>query len=168
MRTKRITRIALMTAVALLLNLVESMLPPMLPYAPGAKIGLGNLVTLVAFVLLGYADAYLILALRCLLASVFGGNVSALIYSVPAGFISLAVQILLYHFLFGFVSIMSISFAGATVHNAVQVAVASAVVKTNLMAMLPFMLAASIVAGLTVGITAFLIIKYLPKKVYAL
>lgn len=157
-----------MTAVALLLNLVESMLPPMLPYAPGAKIGLGNLVTLLAFVLLGYADTYLILALRCLLASVFGGNVSALIYSVPAGFISLTVQILLYHFLFGFVSIMSISFAGATVHNAVQVAVASAVVKTNLMAMLPFMLAASIVAGLTVGITAFLIIKYLPKKVYAL
>lgn len=166
MQAKRITRIALFTAAALLLNLVESMLPPVLPFAPGAKMGLSNLVTLVAFIILGYTDAYLILLLRCLLGSMFAGNMSALIYSVPAGLLSLTVQILLYHFLFRFVSIMGISFIGAVMHNAVQVMVASIIVKTNLMAMLPFMLLASVIAGLFVGITAFLIIKYLPKKTY--
>lgn len=166
MQAKRITRIALFTAAALLLNLVESMLPPVLPFAPGAKMGLSNLVTLVAFIILGYTDAYLILLLRCLLGSMFAGNMSALIYSVPAGLLSLTVQILLYHFLFRFVSIMGISFIGAVIHNAVQVMVASIIVKTNLMAMLPFMLLASVIAGLFVGITAFLIIKYLPKKTY--
>ncbi len=166
MRTKRITRIALFTAAALLLNLVESMLPSLFPFAPGAKMGLSNLVTLVALVILGYADAYLILALRCLLGSIFAGNLSALLYSVPAGVSSLTVQILLYHFLFRFVSLMGISFAGALTHNAVQVGVASLTVHTNLAAMLPFMLLASIIAGVFVGITAFLVIKYLPKSVY--
>ena len=161
------TRIALFTAVALLLNLLESLLPPLLPFAPGAKIGLSNLVTLLALVLLDYADAFLILLLRCLLGSIFGGNYVALLYSVPAGVLSLTVQILLYHFCIRHVSIMGISFLGAVVHNATQVAVASIMVQTNLMAMLPFMLLASIVAGLFVGITAFLLIKYLPRKVYA-
>lgn len=166
MRTKRITRIALFTAAALLLNLVESLLPPLLPYAPGAKIGLSNLVTLTALILLGYTDAYIVLLLRCLLGSIFGGNVSALLYSVPAGVCSLSVQALLYRFAWRRVSIMGISFAGAVTHNAVQVAVASLTVQTNLILMLPFMLGASIVAGLFVGITTFLTVKYLPKSVY--
>ena len=166
MRTKRITRIALFTAAALLLNLVESLLPPLLPYAPGAKIGLSNSVTLTALILLGYTDAYIVLLLRCLLGSIFGGNISALLYSVPAGVCSLSVQALLYRCVWRRVSVMGISFAGAVTHNAVQVAVASLTVRTNLFLMLPFMLGASIVAGLFVGITAFLTVKYLPKSVY--
>lgn len=167
MQTKRITRIALFTAVALLLNLLESLLPPFLPYAPGAKIGLSNLVTLVALVLLGYTDAYLILTLRCLLGGIFGGNLAALMYSVPAGVLSLTVQILLFHFAFRFVSIAGIGFLGAVVHNATQVAVASVMVRTNLAAMLPFMLAASVAAGLAVGLAAFYLIKFLPRRLFA-
>ena len=143
------------TVAALALALAESLLPPLLPFAPGAKMGLCNVVTLVALVLLGYADAYLILALRCLLASVFGGNLAALMYSVPAGFASLTVQVILYRFAIKFVSIAGISFFGAVTHNAVQVGVASLIVQTNLTAMLPLMLAASIIAGLAVGVAAF-------------
>ena len=157
---------ALFTTVALLLHLVESALPPILPFAPGAKMGLSNVATLLALVLLSYTDAYLVLLIRCFLGSVFAGNVASLLYSLPAGLISLTVQLLLYHFLYRFLSLMSISFAGAMVHNAVQVAVASFTVGTNLSLMLPFMLLASVIAGLFVGIVAFFVIKYLPKKVY--
>lgn len=149
-----------------MLNLVESALPPFLPFAPGARIGLSNLVTLTAAVMLGYVDAYLILVLRCLLGSIFGGNVSALIYSVPAGAASLTVQILLYSFAFRFVSIMGISLLGAVTHNAVQVIVASIIVRTDLTLMLAPMLIASIIAGFIVGTAAFLLIKYLPRKIY--
>ena len=166
MSTKRIARIAFFTAAALILNLIESLLPPLLPFAPGARMGLSNLVTLVAAILLGYADAYVILLVKCLLASLFGGNVTALTYSIPAGIISLTVQIFLYHFAVRFISVMGISFIGAVLHNAVQVVVASIMVQTNLTLMLPMMLAASIIAGLTVGIAAFFVIKYLPPKFY--
>lgn len=154
------------TVAALALALAESLLPPLLPFAPGAKMGLCNVVTLIALVLLGYADAYLILALRCLLASVFGGNLAALMYSVPAGFASLTVQVILYRFAIKFVSIAGISFFGAVTHNAVQVGVASLIVQTNLTAMLPLMLAASIIAGLAVGVAAFFAIKYIPQKFF--
>ncbi len=166
MKSKRITKIALFTAAALMLNLIESMLPPFMPYAPGAKIGLSNLITLVALVLLGAGDAYLILLLRCFLGSVFAGNVTSLMYSLPAGVISLAIQLLLYRFLFKIISIPCISLLGAIAHNAVQVAVASIIVKVNLSVMLAPMLVASIIAGIAVGIAAFLIIKYLPKKLF--
>ena len=86
---------------------------------------------------------------------------------MPAGLASFAVQMLLYRFAFRFVSLMGISFAGAVTHNAVQVLVASLTVRTNLAPMLPFMLLASVVAGLFVGIVAFWVVKVLPKKVYA-
>ena len=129
--------------------------------------GLSNVVTLLALVLLSYTDAYLVLLLRCFLGSVFAGNIGSLMYSLPAGVLSLTVQLVLYHFLYRFLSLMSISFAGAVVHNAVQVAVASFTVQTNLSLMLPFMLLASVIAGLFVGLVAFFVIKYLPKKVYA-
>ncbi|MDE7373471.1 MAG: Gx transporter family protein [Clostridia bacterium] len=164
MTAKRITRLALFTAAALILNLIESLLPPLLPFAPGARMGLSNLVTLVALALLGYADAYIVLIVRCLLGSIFGGNVTALIYSLSAGLVSLTVQLLLYRFALRFVSVVGISLAGAAVHNCVQLAVASIIVQTNLIAMLPLMMAASAVAGLAVGIAAFYLIKYLPIR----
>lgn len=167
MNAKRITEIALFTAAALILSVVESLLPPLMPFAPGAKMGLGNLVTLLAVIILGYSDAYLILALRCLLGSIFGGNVAALMYSVPAGIISLSIEILIYHFLYRWVSIMGISFVGALTHNFVQVAVASLMVGTSLAPILPLMLFASIIAGLGIGMVTFVTVKYLPKKFYA-
>ena len=166
MSAKRITRIALFTAVSLLLSLVESALPPLLPFAPGAKMGLSNLAVLAAVIFLGYGDAFIVLALRCMLACAFAGNPSALVYAVPAGIVSLSAEILLYHFLYKRVSIVGVSFIGALLHNGVQVAVASAIVKTNLALMLPYMLGASVIAGTFIGIATFLLVKYMPKKAY--
>ena len=61
METRRITYLGLFTAAALVLHVVESTLPPLLAFAPGAKMGLGNVVSLVAVFILGVADAYFIL-----------------------------------------------------------------------------------------------------------
>ena len=68
METRRITYLGLFTAAALVLHVVESALPPLLAFAPGAKMGLGNGVILVAGFILGVADAYFILTVRCLWA----------------------------------------------------------------------------------------------------
>ena len=48
--TRRLTTLALLTAAALVMSLVESMLPPLLPIAPGAKLGLSNIAPLVALI----------------------------------------------------------------------------------------------------------------------
>ena len=95
MSAKRIAYAALLTAIALVLHLLENALPPLLSFAPGAKMGLSNVVSLIALFLLGVPDAYVILIIRCLLGAVFGGNLWSLVYALPAGIISLTVQVLL-------------------------------------------------------------------------
>jgi len=165
--TKRITRLAAFTALALIMSLLESMLPPLIPMLPGAKMGLSNVVALTALIILGYTDALIIQLLRCVLGGIITGGLTGLMFSVPAGMISLAAMILLYRFLFPKVSLMGISFVGAVLHNIVQVGVACLYLGTSqLIAMLPYYVLAGIGAGLFVGIASYFVVKYLPKKIY--
>ena len=84
MSAKRICRMALLTAVALTVFLVEAQLPPLAPI-PGIKLGLSNIVTIWALFALGPLDAVLILLVRVLLGSVFAGQLMGLIYSLSGG-----------------------------------------------------------------------------------
>ncbi len=168
MSAKRITYLSLFTAAALVLHVVESALPPLLAFAPGAKPGLSNVVGLVALFVLGTVDAYIVLILRCLIGSLLGGNVWSLAYALPAGITSLTVQIILIKLVFPKLSLIAISFIGALTHNAVQLAVASLTVSVNLLPVLPLMLLASVAAGVFVGLTAYFAVKALPQKFYLL
>lgn len=164
--TRRLCYIALFTALALTLHYLESLLPPLLAFAPGAKMGLSNVVSLVALFLLGVPEAYAILLIRCLLASVIGGNPWSLAYALPAGVASLTVMTALVRTAFPRVTLTTVSFAGALAHNAVQLTVASLTVGESLLSMLPLFLLASLAAGLFVGRTAYLAIKYMPRGAY--
>lgn len=168
MTARRLAYIALFTAIALVMHVLESALPPLLPFAPGAKMGLANVVSLIALFVLGAPDAYAVLIARCLLGSMFGGNVWSLSYALPAGIASLAVETVLVKTAFPRVSLTTVGFAGALMHNAVQLAVASLQVGTNLIAMLPAFLLASLIAGLFTGATAYYTLKFLPEKYYLL
>lgn len=148
------------------MHVVESSLPPLLVFAPGAKMGLGNVVGLVALFILGTADAYAVLIIRCILGALFGGNLWSLAYALPAGIASLTVEVLLIKLIFPRISLVAISFIGALTHNVVQLCVASLTVGVSLLPVLPFMLLASVVAGLFVGFTAYFAIRCLPPKMY--
>lgn len=166
MSVKRITRCALFTAAALLMFMIESLFPPLMAFAPGAKLGLSNAVTLIALILLGASDAFLILIARCLLGALFTANAFSVVYSLPAGLVSLVLQTVLYKLLFPKISLMSISFAGAVAHNTVQLIIASLIAGVNMLPLLPLMLAAGTAAGLIVGLIAYFTVKLLPQSVY--
>ncbi len=166
MTAKRIAYVALLTAIALVLHVFESALPPLLAFAPGAKMGLSNVISLIALFILGVPDAYVILLIRCVLGAIFGGNLWSLVYSLPAGIVSLTVQVLLVKAVLPRLSITAISFIGALLHNTVQLAVASLIVKARLLTMLPLTLLASIIAGLFVGLVAYFCLRALPSKFY--
>lgn len=165
MTAKRMTRIALFTAIALIMFMVENAFPPLFAFAPGAKLGLGNAVILTALVLLGYSDALAVLLLKCFLGALFSGNAASLLYSLPAGLVSFAVMAGLYAFVFPHVSVMSISLTGAVAFNTVQLFVACLITGVNIMGVLPLMLIASICAGVVVGLAAWLTVRYLPPSV---
>ncbi|HEY8423610.1 MAG TPA: Gx transporter family protein [Clostridia bacterium] len=162
----RLARISVFTAAALVMHYLESLLPPLLAFAPGSKMGLSNIITLSAIIFLGYIDAFTILVIRCVLGSLFG-NVFGLVYSLGGGVCAFIVMSLMYKFLCPKISIVGISVSGAVVHNIIQTLIAAAIVRQiNLVIILPAMLIASIIAGVFVGFVVYFLVKYLPLSLF--
>ena len=151
-RFQRITRIALLTALSLILFILEGFLPLPLP-VPGAKLGLAAIVTLIALYLLPARDAALMLTLRIVLASAFGGGLAPMIYSLAGGVASFAAMVLLKRYTQ--LSIVGISAAGGFLHNMAQLLVAAAVLETTaLFVYAPVLGIVGIFTGILIGITA--------------
>ncbi len=160
-KSARVAKLGLLLAVTLILALVENMLPPVIPVLPYAKVGFSNLAILAVLLLFGVREGYLILSLKCLLVAVFSGNYVALLWSVPAGFISFSVMVALrYCKIF---SITGISAAGGITHNFVQIVVASIVVGKSVFFYLPYMILAGSVAGVFIWICCHLLIVSIQK-----
>ena len=163
MNTRRLTRNAMLTALALILYGVEAQLPPLTPI-PGIKLGLANGVTVFAAFALGGGDAAAVLAARVLLATMLTGTASALLYSAAGGLLCLAVMLPLRRLL-GEDQVWVASVLGAVAHNLGQLLTAVAVTRTpGLLAYLPVLLAAGMAAGLFTGLCAQLVLKRLRPR----
>ena len=88
-KTFHLIILSLFVAQSLVLYIVEGMLP--VPFiAPGAKLGLANLITVIAlYALPRKRDVALILLLRIILSTAFGGGINAFFYSVSGAALSL-------------------------------------------------------------------------------
>ena len=121
--TKQLSLCALLTAMALALSYLENLFPLSLAIpVPGVKLGLANIVTLFALYALGAAEAMLILLARCLLGSLFAGNLNALMFSLLGGLCAMGVMIVLSR-LPG-LSLYGVSAGGAAAHSCGQIAAA--------------------------------------------
>ena len=163
--TRKLLYLALLTAVGLILNLVESWwIPPILPY--GTKVGLANVATLFALIVFGWREGLIVLIARCILGSLFGSNIGmGLIYSLSGGLAAFAAMTVLYYFIFPRVSLAAVSILGACAHNIVQLFVASLFIgEIRIFYLLPVYIAASFAAGLFIGLSVQYTVKYLPKK----
>ena len=124
MRPLRLTaRIALLTALSLILFLLEGFLPLPLP-VPGAKLGLAAIVTLVALRILPRTrDAAAVLLLRIFLSAFLGGGFAPLLYSMAGGLASFAAMALLLRRTQ--LSLVGISAGGGPLHNIAQLLLAA-------------------------------------------
>ena len=161
MTIRRTTRIALLTALSLILFILEGFLPLPLP-VPGAKLGLAAIVTLIALHLLPTRDAALMLTLRIVLASAFGGGLAPMLYSLAGGAASFAAMALLKRCTQ--FSIVGISAAGGFLHNIAQLLVAAAVLETTaLFVYAPVLGAVGILTGILIGIAAQMILQKISR-----
>ena len=157
----RIARLALLTAIALTIFMAEAQLP-VIP-VPGVKLGLANIVTVYAMFSLGPGDALLVLSGRVFLGAVFSGQPMTLIYSAAGGVLSWCVLCLLRKLLTG-EQIWLASPVAAVFHNLGQLLAAAAVLRSwAVMAYLPYLIIAAVIAGLFTGIAAQALIKRLNK-----
>lgn len=155
--------IALLVSMSLVLHIVEGMIP--VPFiTPGAKLGLANIITVIALYTLSDKEAFLVLFLRILLSVMFGGSISRLMYSLSGGVLSYVTMVITKRIFKGKVSIIGVSCVGAVFHNVGQLLAAAFIVKTmNVMLYLPVMSIAGIGTGIFVGITGEFAVKHLKK-----
>ncbi|MDY6366972.1 MAG: Gx transporter family protein [Clostridia bacterium] len=160
--TFKITLAALFTAAALISFTIESLFPPII--IPGARLGVSNVFILLAVIILGPQYGFISLIIKCLLGSLFAGNFSAVIYSLPAGLISLSVQTVLLVFSKKF-SVVSVSVAGGTLNLTVQNVIFCLVAGgSEYFAYLPYLAVIGAASGAFVGFTVYLLVKILPEK----
>ena len=160
MKTKDITRMALLTAIALTIFMVEAQLPGLGP-VPGIKLGLSNIVTVWAVFTLGPKKASMILAARVFLGAVFSGQMSTILYSGAGGALAIGVTILSRKILTR-KQIWVAGVLGAIAHSVGQMAVAIGVTLTpGLVAYLPVMILIGIFTGAFTGFCAQLLTERL-------
>ncbi|MGM9669390.1 MAG: Gx transporter family protein [Faecousia sp.] len=150
-KTKQLALSAVLVAMALGLSYLERFLPlQLLIPLPGVKLGLANIVTMMALYFLSGKITFSVLVVRCLLGSVFGGGVTALAMSLTGGLFAFAAMALAKKL--PFLSVFGVSILGAAAHNLGQVCAAAALLYSGYtFAYLPFLLLLSIPSGLLTG-----------------
>lgn len=166
-RTRKIIYIGLLVAQALVLHIFESMIA--LPFVtPGAKLGLANLVTVIAlYTLETKREAFLVLFLRLTFGAIFGGSLSSFMYSATGGILSFTFMVIIKETFKEKVSIIGVSATGAVFHNIGQILISAAIVQNIAVTLyLPVLSIVGIVTGIFIGITANLLIEHMAKIPY--
>lgn len=146
-----LTRWSILTALALTLSVTESLFfPNFLFPVPGMRLGLANIVTLLAIYLFGAFPTILIVFIRSLITFAFGGNLTSFLFSIAGGLLALAVMLLLRNV--RMFSLFGVSVAGAAAHTIGQILIACGLTRSWAAASyLPVLLLVSILTGLVIA-----------------
>ena len=150
----------MLTAVAMILSYVESLLPSV--GIPGVKMGLANIAVIFALFRFGWKEAAALSLVRVVLVSLLFGSVGAMLYSLAGAVLSLAVMALLRRI--DRFSTAGISVAGGVAHNAGQILMAMLILQTKqLLGYLPVLAVSGIAGGVLTGLAAALLIRRIPE-----
>lgn len=149
------------TALALLFSYIESLIPFHIGI-PGVKLGLANLIIVIALYKMNARQAFLLSVTRIVLAGFLFGNLFSILYSLAGGMLSLIVMILLKK-QNGF-SVMGVSVAGGVFHNVGQLVIAMLVTESlNLFYYVPVLMISGLIIGIFIGIIANEMLKRLRR-----
>ncbi|WP_020615468.1 Gx transporter family protein [Paenibacillus daejeonensis] len=151
---RRLTMVAIFASLAVVLGIVESMIPFAVAI-PGAKLGLGNIVVVVALLFFGGKDTIMLIVVKTLLTAFILGSFSTFLFSIMGALASFLVMLAMMKLGSGSFSLISISIVGGIFHNLGQLTAASWVLGTfKIYYYLPFLLVAGIATGLFVGVAS--------------
>ncbi len=160
----RVAYFGVFTALALILSYVETLIPVSFGI-PGVKLGLANLVIVIALYRLRLSEAFLLSVVRVLLSGFLFGNYFSIIYSLAGGLLSLTVMAFMKSredF-----SVAGVSIAGGVFHNVGQLMIAAFVVETfSVIYYIPVLLIAGMLTGLLIGIVADELLKRLANVLF--
>lgn len=153
---------ALMAALAFIFSYIEVLIPFSIGI-PGIKLGIANLVIIIALYYLGAKYAFTINIIRVLMAGLLFNGLFGALYSLAGALLSMFVMVLLKKTeLF---SIIGISMAGGVAHNLGQILVASFLISNiKIFIYFPVLIISGVISGSIIGILSHFILQKLPKE----
>jgi len=143
---------ALMVALGVILHRFEALLP--LP-SPWIKLGLANLMTLIALVFLGFKEAVIVTFLRVVLASILGGTFlgPTFFLSLVGGLAAILIMGMLYRIGKKHISMIGISIFGAYTHTlTTSLCVYYFLIReSSFFSLLPFFFSFALLTGILTG-----------------
>jgi heptaprenyl diphosphate synthase len=160
---KKLIFLSLLVSIGLALNIIESMMP--IPFvAPGAKLGLSNMVILITLVIFGFKEALTVGVFKSIVFTLATGSVSSFFYSLSGSIFSCILMYIIFKDFFGIFSLIGVSIFGAVAHNFAQVFVASLMMNNfKMFFYFPILLLTSLFTGYFVGLSSIFITKNLKK-----
>lgn len=161
MKTRDMVLLSLLTAQAIVLHYIESFIPVI---APGAKLGLANIMTIVTLYIFGTKYALMVSVIRILLGSLLSGNPMGILFGLAGGLLSLTIMAILKKYPKYF-SLIGVSTAGAALHSLGQLITAALLYKTKgiLFTYMPILMLTSAITGYFIGFASNHIIIYLKE-----
>ena len=160
LRTKKLALSAILAAMAMILSYIEALFPLPVP-VPGIKIGLANLVILIAIYRLGFKYAFTINCVRIFTTGLLFTGLFGALYSFAGGVLSIIVMYALYRT--NLFSMVGISMAGGVAHNLGQLITACIIMSNvKLMSYFAILLFAGVGSGILMGIVAYYVYGKLP------
>lgn len=150
-KTKRLALCAVLIALAMALSYTERFIPlQMVIPLPGVKLGLANIVTLIALYMMGPKTAFAILIPRCIFGAVFGGGITGLAFSLTGGILAMLTMIVAQKS--PVFSVYGVSILGAAAHNIGQILAAMVLMNSVYIgAYLPYLLVVALFTGFATG-----------------
>ncbi|NLL78089.1 MAG: Gx transporter family protein [Clostridiales bacterium] len=161
MKTKTMASYGMLIALAFILSYIESIIPIPVPI-PGIKIGLANLVVIIALFMMGPKQAFVLSMVRIVLVGFTFGSLSTMMFSLAGGILSWLLMVTARKWK-GF-SMTGVSILGGIGHNTGQILVAMWVVNNSILIYyLPFLLISGLVTGAAIGMTGAAITTNIKK-----
>ena len=163
MEIKKFTRLSMFLALAVVLNVIESIVPIFNGFIPGIKLGLSNIIVLSVLYLYGFKDTLYIVILKVLLVGILRTGLFSIpfFFSLIGGILSVFAMVICKRI--NLFSIIGISIIGSIFHSLGQVLVSVVVINIKMIYYLPILLITSTITGIIVGMISKELLKYVEE-----
>ena len=152
---------AILTALAMIFSYVEAILPFSIGI-PGVKLGIANIVVVIALYRFGVKMAFTINIIRIVVSGLLFSGAFGILYSLAGGILSFIVMLIIKKF--PCFSVVGVSMAGGVFHNLGQLLTAAFIVSNiKLFVYFPVLLFSGLITGTIIGIVAGLVLEKLDK-----
>lgn len=157
----KVGQAAILAALAMIFSYIEAILPFSVSI-PGVKLGIANLVIVIALYRLDFKFALIINVIRIFIVGFLFTGAFGILYSLAGGMLSLVVMLLVKKA--KVFSVVGVSLAGGVAHNLGQL-ITAALIVTNAKIFLyfPILIFSGLFSGIAIGIVAGLVLERLEK-----